>query len=151
MKEIIAAFVSDTQVLGWAIAFVIFLVVEGVTLNALVSIWFAVAALLAMFAAMAGLGFVWQLSIFVVSSIVLLIATKALVKKLRGNKPDPNADYDIGKSAVVIEDVCNIANKGRVKLDGVDWAARSADGSDIAEGTVVTVKKVDGSKLIVTR
>lgn len=151
MREIIDTFVSNTQVLGWAIAFVVFLIVEGVTLNALVSIWFAAAALLAMFAAMAGLGFVWQLAIFVVSSIVLLVATKALVKKLHGKKkiPDPNKDYDIGKSAVVIEEVCNQTNKGRVKLDGVDWAARSESGAKIAEGTVVTVKKVDGSKLIV--
>ena len=46
---------SNGAVVGWAIAFVVFLIVEGVTLNALVSIWFAAASLLAMFAAIAGL------------------------------------------------------------------------------------------------
>jgi membrane protein implicated in regulation of membrane protease activity len=143
--------ISNTQILGWAIAFVVFLIVEGVTLNALVSIWFAFAALFAMFAAIAGLSFFWQLLIFVVSSIVLLIATKALVKKLRGNTPDPNRDYDIGKTALVIEEICNEKNVGRVRLDGADWAARSSDGGKISEGATVTVEKVDGSKLIVSR
>ncbi|MGN0634422.1 MAG: NfeD family protein [Oscillospiraceae bacterium] len=149
MKEFFETFISNTQILGWAIAFVVFLIVEGVTLNALVSIWFAAAALFAMFAAMAGLGFVWQLAIFVVSSVVLLIATKTLVKQMHKNKQDPNMDYDIGKTAVVIETVCNETSSGRVKLDGVDWAARSEDGRNICEGTTVTVKKVDGAKLIV--
>jgi membrane protein implicated in regulation of membrane protease activity len=150
LRELFQTFISDTQILGWAIAFVVFLIAEAVTLNALVSIWFAVAALLAMFAAIAGLGFVWQLAIFVVASIVLLITTKSLVKKLRGKAPDPNKDYDIGKSALVIEEIRNSENKGRVKLDGVDWAARSEDGSQIPEGETVTVKQIDGSKLIVS-
>lgn len=152
MKDFFETFISDTQVLGWAIAFVVFLIVEGITLNALVSIWFAAAALLAMFAAMAGLSFVWQLLIFVVASVILLIATKSVVKKLRKNKPaDPNSDYDIGKTALVIKKVCNASNEGRVTLDGVDWAARSDDGADIEEGEMVTVKRVDGAKLIVAR
>jgi membrane protein implicated in regulation of membrane protease activity len=116
-----------------------------------VSIWFAIAALLSMFAAMAGLGFVWQLLIFVVSSIILLIATKALVKKMRENQTDPNKEYDIGKNARVIEEICNETSSGRVKLDGVDWAARSEDGMNISVGEIVTVKKVDGAKLIVSR
>ncbi len=151
MSEFFSELISNTQIIGWAITFVVMLIVEGLTFNALVSVWFAVAALFAMFAAIGGLSFVWQLAIFVVSSIVLFILTRPLVKKLKGDPPDPNADYDIGQTAVVIEDVVNNENKGRVKLNGVDWAARSADGADIAEGAIVTVKSVDGSKLIVAR
>ena len=151
LKEIIDSFVSNTQVLGWAIAFLVFAVAEAVTLNALVSIWFAIAALLAMFAALAGLSFIWQLVIFVVGSTLLLAATRALVKRIKKNKsPDPNEDYDIGKS-VVIEALCSRTGEGRVKLDGVDWAARSENGDDIAKGEVVTVKKVEGAKLIVAK
>lgn len=152
LKEIIDSFVSNTQVLGWAIAFLVFAVAEAVTFNALVSIWFAIAALLAMFAALAGLSFIWQLVIFVVGSTLLLAATRSLVKRMKKNKaPDPNEDYDIGKSAVVIEALCSRTGEGRVKLDGVDWAARSENGDDIAKGEVVTVKKVDGAKLIVAK
>lgn len=151
MKEFFQDFISNAQVVGWAVAFVIFLIAEGLTFNALVSVWFAVAAIFAMFAAMAGLGFIWQFVIFAISSVVLFFLTRPLIRKLKGNPPDPNTDYDIGKTAVVIEDVVNKEGKGRVKLDGVDWAARSADGGDITEGSIVTVKSVDGSKLIVGR
>ena len=96
LKEIIDSFVSNTLVLGWAIAFLVFAVAEAVSLIALVSIWFAIAALLAMFAALAGPSFIWQLVIFVVGSTLLLAATRALVKRMKKNKaPDPNEEYDI--------------------------------------------------------
>ncbi|SDA18855.1 Membrane protein implicated in regulation of membrane protease activity [Ruminococcus sp. YE71] len=152
MKDILEALVSDPYVFGWFIAFLMFLVAEAATLHALVSIWFAIAAVLAMIAAVAGLAFIWQLLIFVAASVVLLFATKSIVKRIRESRTsDPTEDYDIGKTAIVIEGIDNEQGLGRVKLDGVDWAARSADGGEINEGAVVTVRKIDGSKLIVTR
>ena len=39
---------DTTMVIFWAVAFVVFLIWEIVTLNALVSVWFAVGALAAM-------------------------------------------------------------------------------------------------------
>ncbi len=152
MAEVFSSLVTNTQIIGWAVAFVVFLIIEGITPGTLVSIWFAAAALFSMLAAIAGLGFVWQLAIFVAASIILLIVSRPLVKRIR--KPegeDPNENYDLGKTAVVVEHVCNKTGEGRVKLDGVDWAARSEDGGDIEEGAVVTVKQVDGTKLIVAR
>lgn len=148
--DLLNAFINDSQIVGWAIAFVVFLIVEGVTFNSLVSIWFAFAALFAMIAAICGLGFIWQLAIFVFSSIVLLILTRAVVKKVRKNASDPTLDYDIGKTALVTEEIRNDRNEGRAKLDGADWAARSENGQVIAEGEVVTVVRIDGSKLIVS-
>lgn len=152
MEELFKAAAANPQITGWAIAFVVFLIVEGLTLNALVSIWFAAGALLAMLAAIAGLNFVWQLAIFAVSSAVLLVLSRPLVKRLQRKTPqDPTENHDIGKKATVVEPINNDSGEGRVKLDGVYWAARSADGGDIAEGAIVTVCKVDGSKLIVAR
>lgn len=152
MKEMFDAVVSDSYVLGWTIAFLICLIAEGATFHALVTIWFAIGALGATLAALAGLGFIWQLSIFVVVSALLLMLTRPLVRRLRKNAaPDPTEEYDIGKTAIVIEGIDNELGVGRVKLDGVDWAARSADGGAITEGAVVTVRKIDGAKLIVTR
>lgn len=152
MKEMLEAMFSDSYIAGWTVAFVIFLIAEAATFHALVSIWFAIAAVAAMLAALAGLNFVWQLTIFVAVSAVLLVLTRSFVKKLRKNgAPDPNENYDIGKTAIVIEGIDNELGSGRVKLDGVDWAARSADGGSIIEGSVVTVRKIDGSKLIVAR
>ncbi len=143
---------TNGAAVGWAVAFVVFLIIEGVTLNSLVSIWFAIASLFAMAAAILGFSFVGQLTVFVVYSVVLLIATRSLVKRLQSRRgKDPTADQDIGKTATVIESIDNAAGEGRVKLDGAYWAARSADGMNIEKGAVVTVRKIDGSKLIVAR
>jgi membrane protein implicated in regulation of membrane protease activity len=59
-------------------------------------------------------------------------------------------ELDVGKKAVVIEEINNSIGKGRVKLSGVDWKAVSDDDSVIAKDSIVTVQEVNGSKLIVT-
>ncbi|MBR4555161.1 MAG: NfeD family protein [Ruminococcus sp.] len=142
---------DTTMVIFWAIAFGVFVIAEVATLNALVSIWFAVGSLGAMFFALGGLSFVWQMVMFVGLSTLILIVTRPLVKKMQGRKYATNFELDIGKSAMVIESIDNQLGQGRVKLDGTDWSARSEDGSPIEEGAIVTVKMVDGSKLIVSR
>ena len=142
----------DTKmIVGWAIAFVFFIVVEIATANALVSIWFAFGALISMFFAIADFDFVVQLTVFVVASLILLIATRPLVRKMQGEKYHTNFELDIGKTAVVTERIDNELGEGRVKLDGTNWAARSSDGSVIEQGSVVTVQEVDGAKLIVAK
>ena len=62
-----------------------------------------------------------------------------------------NYELDIGKTAVVTEDINNDLSVGRVKLNGVNWEARSEDGSTISAGAIVTVKEISGSKLIVSK
>jgi len=142
---------DTTMVIFWAVAFVVFLIWEIVTLNALVSVWFAVGALAAMFCAIADIGFVWQMTVFVAVSAVTLIVTRPFVRKVQGKTYATNYELDVGKQAVVIETIDNQLGKGRVKLEGTDWSARSEDGGIIEEGAVVTVKIVDGSKLIVAK
>ncbi len=142
---------DTTMVIFWAACFVVFVIVEIATLNALVSIWFAIGSLGAMFFAIADLSFVWQMVMFVGLSAVILLATRPLVKKMQGRRYATNFELDIGKTALVIETINNTLSQGRVKLDGTDWAARSEDGSPIEEGAVVVVKMVDGAKLIVAK
>ena len=142
---------DTTMVIFWAVAFVVFLIAEIATLNALVSVWFAVGALAAMFCAIADLSFVWQMAVFVITSTVVLIITRPFVKKVQGEKVATNYELDVGKQATVIENINNDIGTGRVRLDGTDWSARSDDGSEIYEGDMVIVRKVDGSKLIVAK
>ena len=142
---------DTTMVIIWAVCFVVFVIAEVATLNALVSVWFAVGSLGAMFLAMADVSFVWQMVMFVGLSTVILIATRPLVKKMQGRRYATNFELDIGKTARVIEAIDNTLGEGRVKLDGTDWSARSEDGTPIEEGAIVTVKMVDGAKLIVAR
>jgi membrane protein implicated in regulation of membrane protease activity len=60
-----------------------------------------------------------------------------------------NADRNIGRTAVVKERIDNLAATGAVQLDGVVWTARSTDGSVIEAGEAVTVRAIEGVKLLV--
>ena len=136
---------ATLKIVFWALAFVFFVVCEVATGTALVSIWLAIAALIAMFCAIAKLSFLTQCIVFVVSSIILLLLTRPVVKKLQNKPVATNYELDVGKTAIVIEPIDNSVNKGRVTLEGTDWAARTEDGSKISEGTPVKVVRIDGA------
>ena len=61
-----------------------------------------------------------------------------------------NAAGNIGREAIVTEAIDNLHETGAVRLSGVEWTARSADGSPVAVGTVVRIDAIEGVKLIVT-
>jgi membrane protein implicated in regulation of membrane protease activity len=133
----------------WGAVFVITAAAECASLQ-LVSIWFTVGAAGAFAAAFFKVGFTGQLAIFVGVSLVLLIATRPLLKKIRVKQtPKMNADKNIGETAVLIEAVSPALGTGRVRHNGVDWMAVSENGADIPAGTVVQITAVEGAKLIV--
>ena len=140
-----------SEIIFWAVTFVVLTIAELCTYQ-LVSIWLALGSLVALICAIFGLGIIGQVIVFTVFSVLLLIATRPFVKKVLKNRIVPtNAELDIGKIAIVIEKINNTTSSGRVKLNGVDWAARSSDDSVIPTGTSVTVEKIEGSKLIVKK
>lgn len=67
---------ATLKIVFWALAFVFFVVCEVATGTALVSIWLAIAALIAMFCAIAKLSFLTQCIVFVVSSVHTSFAYK---------------------------------------------------------------------------
>ncbi len=135
-------------IIFWAAALVFFLVLEAVTFQ-LVSVWLGLGALVSLLLAIFEVPFWVQLLVFVAVSAVALWATRPLVKKFFSNKVGTNSELDIGKVAIVTETINNSLSKGRVKLNGTYWAARSLESDIIEEGSTVTVVEVDGSKLIV--
>lgn len=136
------------DIILWAVAVVVFVAVEVLTVQ-LVSVWLAVGAFITMLASyFTDIGFTGQLAVFIVSSAVLLVATFPLIGKFRKKEYVPtNAELNAGKQAVVIEEINPLTGTGRVTLSGVDWKAVSD--SVIPEDSIVTVKAVDGAKLIV--
>lgn len=135
--------------IAWAVLFVVFAVLEGATTQ-LVSIWFAVGSLGAFIAAILGAPLAAQIMIFIIISAILLLLTRPLTKKLIDKKFVPtNSDSLIGQIGQVIESIDNFQSQGRVKIDGLDWCARSDDGTKINKGTNVVVKKITGVRLIV--
>ena len=140
------------EVLFWALTTLAFIIAEIITIQ-LVSIWFAAGAFVTMlFAYFKSPGFVGELIIFIVTSALLLIITYPLLKNWRHVKHvGTNSELEIGRSASVIEEIDHSKGTGRVRLNGVDWSAVSADGDDIIPaGAIVTVVRVQGAKLFVT-
>ena len=66
----------------WLVLFVILSLIELATVN-LVSIWFAVGALITTFASLATDNLMVHLAVFTISSILLLLLTKPFVKKIK--------------------------------------------------------------------
>ena len=137
------------MVIVWAVALVVFLVIEGVTAQ-LVTRWFAAGALVSLVSAALKAPEWLQIVLFVVVSAVTLIATRPLVKKLTGRKAENlNAERIIGQTAVVTEAINNIEGTGSVKIDGVVWTARSSGDEAIEAGAQVVIEKIEGVKVIV--
>lgn len=136
----------------WVAALVVFLIVEAVTAG-LVSIWFVFGSLVALICAALGAAVWLQIFWFVIVSVVTLVLTRPLVKRYVDSRSvATNADRCIGRTAVVTERIDNLAAAGAVKLDGVVWTARSTDDAvAIESGERVTVRAIEGVKLIVER
>ena len=136
----------------WVVALVVFLIVEAVTAG-LVSIWFVFGSLVARICAALGAAVWLQIFWFVIVSVATLVLTRPLVKRYADSRSvATNADRSIGRAAVVTERIDNLAATGAVKLDGVVWTARSTDDAVAIEtGERVTVRAIEGVKLIVER
>lgn len=139
-------------IIFWVVALVVFLIVEAVTAG-LVSIWFVFGSLVALICAALGAAIWLQIFWFVIVSVATLVLTRPLVKRYVDSRSvATNADRNIGRTAVVTERIDNLAATGAVKLDGVVWTARSTDDAVAIEtGERVTVRAIEGVKLIVER
>lgn len=135
----------------WLILLVAFAIVEGVTVS-LVSVWFIGGAAAALIAALCGAEVWLQVVLFFGVSIVLLLCLRPLSKRLlKQKKVATNADSNIGKEAIVTEEINNLQGKGAVKIAGVEWSARSEDGSVIEKDAVVRILRIEGVKVCVQR
>ena len=119
----------------------------------MVTIWFAVGALVTFFVALAGVEQLWiQIVVFVAVSAVAVVVTRPLVKKMVNKKAEPtNADMVIGQTGIVTEKIDNLAPSGLVKVNGSVWTARTADGSVIEAHEKVIIKEISGVKLLVIK
>lgn len=136
--------------LAWLGILAILLVIEAITVG-LTTVWFAGGALVACIASWLGGGIVVQLLLFFGVSVVLLIFTRHLaVRYMNKGVEKTNAESLLGKRAVVIQTVNNLAQTGQVRINDIEWTARTADdGEEIPTGAVVEIEEIRGVKLIV--
>lgn len=131
--------------LGVAIAFAIGeLLTPSLTL-----IWFSVGAIILIFMSKFIESIILQIFIFaVISTIMLVVATKKIVKKDENYKYDTNLQGIISKEGYVKEEI--LPNKsGLVIIGSEEWTAISYDNSRIEAGTNIKVIKIEGVKLVV--
>ncbi len=136
----------------WLSVMVVCVLIEALTL-ALTSVWAAIAALIMIFVSQTGLPFKWQLLLFLVLTIALIVTTRPFaVKKLKLGKNKTNVNSLVGQEVLVVKKISPF-QKGEVKAkNGVIWTAQNADpqsSSEIPEGTVCTIEKIDGNTLSV--
>ncbi len=135
----------------WLALVVVFGVLEAITAQ-LVSIWFVIGCVAALCTYFLGASVLVQTAVFVAVSALVLLLTRPFVRKITMKKFQPtNADSFIGLDAVVTKTIDNIRAVGTVKVKGVEWTARSESPEIIEEGEIVTVKSIEGVKLIVER
>ena len=133
----------------WLAAFIVFAAGEAVTVG-LVSVWFAVGALAALFATALGAGLWLQITVFLGVSALALALFKPLSSKfLKPKVSATNADRVIGSTALVTETIDNAQAQGQVKVNGQVWSARSAQDIVIPAGTDVRVLRIEGVKVMV--
>ena len=135
----------------WFVLLVVFLVVEAACPVHLVSVWFAAGALVAAIVSLLG-GQLWlQITAFLVVSVALLASLWPLVKRfIRPRITATNVDATVGSQGYVTTQVDNLNAQGQVKLNGMEWTARSTDGQIIPQGTLVKVDRIEGVKAFVT-
>ena len=134
----------------WLLLVVVFLLAEAATVT-VISLWFAAGALAAMATALLGGGVWLQAGVFLVVSAIALTALRPLVRKyLTPKLTATNIDSVIGSVGIVTAVIDNVAAAGQVKLNGMEWTARSSSGEIIPAGTQVTVERIEGVKVFVS-
>ena len=133
----------------WLIVMIGFLIAEALTVG-LVGIWFAGGALVAVILSLFEVSPLMQVIVFFAVSICLLVFTrKIFVEKLNTGKENTNVDALIGETGQVTMTI-NPMEVGQVKLKGQVWSALADDSlMTIEKGTYVTIKAIEGVKLIV--
>lgn len=135
----------------WLIIAGVCLVIEIMTVGFLI-FWFAIGALFAMIVSLFTDNLIIQTSVFVISSGIMIFATKPFVKKFVNTKNtiQTNVYSTIGKIGIVTKDIDSIHSLGQVKVDGEVWSAVGIDDMNIPQGTEVEIKEIKGVKAIVS-
>ncbi len=134
----------------WTIIIIISIIVEALTVN-LVSIWFALAALVALLCDQMALSIATQIILFTIISVVIIAITRPIAKKyLKGKITKTNLDRAIGKHCLVTETITP-DKKGEAKVMGTLWLAASLDNEIIEAGQYAEVVSIEGAHVVVKK
>lgn len=136
------------MIVVWIAVIAIGIIVEAQT-SELVSIWFAISGAVAIVCAIAQLSIPIQIAVFSILTLLLVIGTRPLVKKLTKNtEVKTNADKLVGMVGVITKSV-EPGERGSVKVEYQEWTAVSKNNQSFLEGTKVVISEIIGNKLVV--
>ena len=134
----------------WLILAGIFVIGEVITSGFLI-FWLALGSLIAMVVSFVTDNIIIQTTVFLISSAILILATKPLIKKFANTETvKTNVQSIIGKKGLVTKDISSINSTGQVKIDGELWSAIGMNDMDISKGTEVKIEEIKGVKVIVS-
>ncbi len=134
----------------WLILAVVFIIIEMLTFT-VITVWFAIGALLSVFLSFLPIPFHYQVLIFLVLSTALLFLTRPLVlKKLEGKKQKTNVDSLVGMNVLVVKDILPF-DKGEVKINGNIWTAKTESNETLEKGSECTILRIEGVTAIVEK
>ena len=133
----------------WMAVAAVFIIGEIFTLGFFL-LWFGIGAAVAGILAIFGLGGSWQWGAFAVVSGVLFVLSRRFAERFSKKQPPGiGADRFIDKKGVVLEEVDNIKNSGRIRMGKEEWRAESDTGEVIPVGKMVEVTKLIGTHVVV--
>lgn len=116
----------------------------------LVSLWFVLGSVSAAIVSIFTKSIPIQSAVFLVVSLVALLVTRPLVKKLKQKRGNisTNSDRLIGKTGVILKEITDIHNVGQAKVEGEIWTVKS-ETAPILKDKKIKVLAIEGVKLIV--
>jgi len=149
--EVVNFDIENYMIWVWLLVFVIAVVVEAVT-EELVSIWFAAGAIITIPISYAAPFWV-EIVVFAVISVVALIFTRPIIKKMMDRTVrKTNSDDFIGKRVKVIKSIDKF-DGGEIKLNGIVYTAilREEDEETIETDSIVEVVALKGNRVVVKK
>jgi membrane protein implicated in regulation of membrane protease activity len=141
----------------WLIIAAIFIGAEVLTPGFFL-LWFGIGALVAALMAILGIGSVAaQLIVFLVVSVLLVIASRTIFDRFLTRTPVESqltfgVEAMLGQIGTVVESSRGAMNESAVKVSGSVWTAFPIEGeTPLTEGETVAVERVSGNSIYVRR
>ena len=129
----------------WLVGAIIFAVIEFIV-PGLISIWFAISAVITIFFSMIVEKVLYQGYFFVVVSVLLLLIARNYCKKIRSQKNDK-----VDRITGTVVEIKEIDERGNyiIYLDGKHWLGKSETLLNV--GDKAKILKIEGIKLVLEK
>ena len=130
-------------------ALLLFAIILEIATTSLISIWFIPGIVIAMILSCFNVSFAIQCIVFLIISVLCLILTKPIAKKLKNSKIDCETDLEkmIGTKHLVLKESLNEFETGMVRIKDIEWSILSSDNQPLYVNDIVVVEKIEGNTL----